>query len=115
MAATSMSAAISSNGTQPSDLTLTDEQGKNDLAIFPNSIDGSQLEFTVLVNDENDGAIAKVEIVKMTGEVMHAENVAGEGNGNGYHVKCNNVVAPGLYLVTVTKNGKRFKKRLLVK
>jgi hypothetical protein len=116
IAATSMSMPMGSNRIEPLHLTSSgNERGSHSLEIFPNSIDSNLPEFSIFVSDENDGAVAKIEIVKMTGEVMYAENFADEGPGKRYHVKYNGVVPPGLYLVTVTKNGKRFARRLSVK
>jgi predicted esterase len=116
IAATSMFVATGSNEIQPSHVSSSgDEQHSYSLEIFPNSIDSNLPEFTISLNDDNDGGLARVEIVRMTGEVVYTENITSQGNGKDYHINRKQSVPPGLYLVTFTKNGKRFTKRLVVK
>jgi hypothetical protein len=105
--ATTMTDATMMTSTQADDATLE---------IFPNPAPEGITELVISGSDAvNEARESKVEILRMTGEVVHTETISCEINCDEYTVSIQKTLSPGVYLVSVITNGKRQSRRLLVK
>jgi hypothetical protein len=105
--------AMETDNTMMSQAEQTDESA---LQVFPNPAPGGVSELTISgYEGVEETRETKIEILRMTGEIVYSENVMCESKCDGYSIAVKKDLAPGIYLVNVTTNGQRHSKRLMVK
>jgi hypothetical protein len=86
------------------------------LEVFPNPAPEGLTDLMISgYEGVNESRESKIEILRMTGEVIYSEKISCDNNCDGYSVAVHKELSPGIYLVNVITNGKRHSKRLLVK
>jgi hypothetical protein len=93
----------------------TGESNENELEIFPNPAKSGSPELLITGYKGKHGFESGIEIQHLTGEIVYETQFTCQGNCQNYHVLAGQVLSPGIYLVNVITNGKRYSKRLLVK
>jgi hypothetical protein len=86
------------------------------ISIYPNPAKSGDGQLTISGYDGIGETIeTQVEIMNVTGEVVHNERVRCGGDCSVYLVNINQQLVPGVYMVNMKTNGTGFSKRLLVK
>ncbi|MEX2231398.1 MAG: Ig-like domain-containing protein [Cyclobacteriaceae bacterium] len=97
-------------------MSQADENDESALQVFPNPAPGGESELTISgYEGVNETRETKIEILRMTGELVYSESVLCESNCDGYSIAVNKELPTGVYLVNVITNGQRHSKRLMVK
>ncbi|MEX2231397.1 MAG: Ig-like domain-containing protein [Cyclobacteriaceae bacterium] len=97
-------------------MSQADENDESALQVFPNPAPGGESELTISgYEGVNETRETKIEILRMTGELVYSESVLCESNCDGYSIAVNKELPTGVYLVNVVTNGQRHSKRLLIK
>lgn len=109
--------AANSTATQADNLTASADGNTNmDIDIFPNPAQGGIPELTISTyGGVQEATEITIEIVRMTGEVVHSQKVFCEANCDAFPVNIDQALDPGVYLISVSNHGKRSSKRLMVK
>ncbi len=84
--------------------------------VYPNPMRTGDLELRVGGFDRISQSVATyVEVMNISGEVVHAERLICGGNCGTYVMNINKGLVPGVYVVKMNTNGTMLHKRLLVK
>lgn len=86
------------------------------LEVYPNPVESGASEFSVSgFGGSGSPFEGSLEIQRMTGEVVHAQQFRCDGNCDGYSLPVGHQLSPGVYIMNVMMNGRRSTRRLLVK
>lgn len=85
------------------------------MEIYPNPADSGTPQLTISGLTLPYGADTKVEIQRMTGEIVYSRNFSCNGSCDNYSASVDQELPPGVYMVNVITEGRRATKRLLVK
>ena len=94
--------------------TASEEEVYSQINLYPNPVKSGDLELTISGDENMETIDTQIQIITMTGEVVFDETIQGGGSRNLYLMKLKSKLMPGVYLVTLTTNGSRHLKRLLV-
>jgi hypothetical protein len=83
--------------------------------IYPNPAESGTDALRVSGYGMENAFDGKLEIQRMTGELVYSKRFTCEGNCENYSTSVDEELPPGVYMVNVTMDGKRTTKRLLVK
>jgi hypothetical protein len=84
------------------------------LTVFPNPVREGGATLLVSVNEDMSAADGAVEIMSVTGEIVHAQNIVCQLDCNRIYVDITHKFAPGIYLVNARIGGRRFWTKFLV-
>lgn len=120
MAASSASAMMMESDDTMVSQSLLAEQGSAEgdaaLHVYPNPAPGGNSELVISgYNGIEETRQTRVEILRMTGELVYSEQVLCSDNCDGYSLVVEEALTPGVYLIHVITNGKRHATRLVVK
>jgi hypothetical protein len=85
------------------------------MEIYPNPADSGTPQLTISGLTLPYGAETKVEIQRMTGEIVYSKSFSCDGSCDNYSASVDQELPPGVYMVNVITEGRRATKRLLVK
>lgn len=95
-------------------VTKTAENKDRLFELFPNPAHNGITGFAISIPDvENEGLDAQVEIQNITGAVIYLEHVRLQGS-NGHTLRVDHELKPGIYLVSIITNKRRYTKRLSI-
>jgi hypothetical protein len=106
-------AATRKNGTE--EINAVSLERADGITLFPNPTANHEVTLSLSSNDHAGWNDASVQVISMTGEVLHQERVICTENCNDVLLKLKESVTPGVYLVNVMKDRKRLTKKLMVK
>jgi hypothetical protein len=94
-----------------------EEVSEDDLVqVFPNPAPGGSKELTISGYEGIEGRRdTRIEVVRMTGELVFSERVMCEANCRGFSLSVSKEIPAGVYVVNIISNGTRHTKRLVVK
>lgn len=97
------------------EINVVSQESVDDITLFPNPTANHEVTVSLSSNDHAAWNEASVQIISMTGEVLHEARVTCTENCDDVLLKLKDNVTPGVYLVNVMKNRKRLTKKLMVK
>jgi hypothetical protein len=97
------------------EINSAEKEGSEGITLFPNPTANHEVTLTFSSNDHAAWNDASIQIISMTGEVLHEDRITCEANCNDVLLKLKESITPGVYLVNVMKNQKRLTKKLMVK
>lgn len=113
--ASDMHAAGTASGTENT-ISLEQNALYSRINIYPNPAPTGNAELRVSGYEGIDATIeTQVEIINITGELVHVERIRCGGDCSTYPMNINQQLVPGVYMVKMKTNGIRFLQRLLVK
>lgn len=84
--------------------------------IYPNPARGGMADLIITGRDAIKGGVeSRIEIQRMTGEVIYSNMFRCDGNCGDYSIPVSHDLTSGVYMISVIRNGERTTKRLLVK
>jgi hypothetical protein len=113
--AMAMNGLASPMTTQDGNPDFVTEDLSTDVDVFPNPAESGASGLTISGNGMAGGSKSKIEIQRMTGEIVYSKEITCDGGCETYSLPVDRALAPGVYMVNVITNGKRSSKRLLVK
>jgi len=87
-----------------------------EINLYPNPATSSDRELTISGYEGSETTTeTHVEIMNISGEVVFAERIKCDGDCSSYMMELNRALIPGVYVVTMKTNARRYSKRLLVR
>jgi hypothetical protein len=113
---TTLAASSATMMSTESDKLVAESNESELVQVFPNPAPGGSKELTISGYEGIEGRRdTRIEVVRMTGEVVFSERVMCEADCRGFSLSVSEEIAPGVYVVNVISNGTRHTKRLVVK
>lgn len=96
--------------------TTSEANVYSEINVYPNPATSGERELTISGYEGIEKTVeTDIEIMNISGEVVFTERIQCGGDCSSYPMNLNRALTPGVYVVTMKTNTKRYSKRLLVR